>query len=85
MRFIASFSWVRLILWVLPCCTRNVARQAAPPIIIEMHKIHRLPKRLRLGHKKIYVGSSQAPAMKKLKISSPPCKARMRNLYEVKV
>lgn len=55
-----------------PCCTRNVAKQAVPPIIIEIHKIQRRPKTLRLGHKKMYVGSSQAPAKKKLKISSPP-------------
>lgn len=27
-----------------PCCTRNVAKQAVPPIIIEIHKIQRRPK-----------------------------------------
>lgn len=54
------------------CCTRNVAKQATPPIIIDAHKIHLRPKKCRPGHRKMYVGSSTAPARKKFQISSPP-------------
>ena len=46
---------------------KKVATQAIPPIIMERHNVHLLPKRSMDGQRNRYVGSSARPANKKFK------------------